>query len=91
MSGRSPSTIDLCVSHRIRERRGELGMSQQKLADAVGLTFQQLQKYETGANRVAAGRLFQLAVALNVDVGYFFENLDAQGSVTRATSSSPPV
>jgi transcriptional regulator with XRE-family HTH domain len=73
---RVPNTIDRSVGMRVRERRCELGMTQQKLAEAVGVTFQQLQKYEGGKNRITAGRLYQLAVALGVEVGYFFEKAE---------------
>lgn len=67
--------VDAYVGKRIRLRRTILGMSQEKLADALGLTFQQVQKYEKGANRVGASRLFDLARVLEVPVGYFFEEL----------------
>ena len=66
---------DLHVGRRIRARRAELGMSQTALGDALGLTFQQVQKYERGVNRVGAGRLSLIARHLNVDVPYFYEGL----------------
>ncbi len=69
-----PSPIDEHVGVRLRVRRTLVGMSQEKLADAVGLTFQQVQKYERGTNRVSAGRLYQFAQILDVPVAYFFEN-----------------
>jgi transcriptional regulator with XRE-family HTH domain len=69
---------DRHVGARIRMRRMMLGMSQEKLGDALGLTFQQVQKYEKGTNRVGASRLQQIATILNVEVAYFFEGL--QGS-----------
>lgn len=75
-SPRSPSAIDRYVGIRIRLRRRVIQMSQQELAARLGITFQQLQKYENGQNRVGAGRLFELARALNVSVGYFFEDFD---------------
>ncbi len=65
--------VDLHVGQRLRQRRSLLGMTQQKLAVAVGIKFQQIQKYESGANRVSASRLFALAQALDVPVSYFFE------------------
>ncbi len=65
--------VDMHVGSRIRLRRRLLGLSQTKLGDAVGLTFQQIQKYEIGANRVAASRIYQLATALNVPVSFFFD------------------
>jgi len=65
--------VDLHVGQRLRQRRSLLGMTQQKLAYAVGIKFQQIQKYESGANRISASRLFALANALDVQVSYFFE------------------
>ncbi len=72
--------IDLYVGKRLRRRRRLLGLTQQQLAESVGIRFQQIQKYECGANRVSAARLFQLSESLNVPVGYFYEGLgdDAQ-------------
>jgi transcriptional regulator with XRE-family HTH domain len=72
--------IDRHVGLRIRMRRKELGLSQQRLGDAVGLTFQQIQKYERAANRVSASKLWELSRALAAPVGYFFEGL-AEGDV----------
>ncbi len=68
--------IDLYVGKRLRQRRRLLGLTQQKLADAVGIRFQQIQKYESGANRISASRLWTLADALSVSVGYFFEGVE---------------
>src|ERR671924_1655073 len=77
--GRSPSgkpnPIDVHVGSRIRLRRTLLGMSQQKLGEAIGLTFQQVQKYERGANRVGSSRLYDLSRVLDVPVSYFFEDM----------------
>ncbi|NHK28793.1 helix-turn-helix transcriptional regulator [Parvularcula flava] len=67
--------IDLHVGQRLRQRRCLLGMTQQRLAEAVGIKFQQIQKYESGANRVSASRLWALANALEVSVSYFFDDL----------------
>ena len=67
--------VDVHVGKRIRQRRWLVGMTQQKLAEAVGIKFQQIQKYETGANRVSASRLWDIADALEVDVSFFFEGL----------------
>ena len=67
--------VDVHVGKRIRQRRWLVGMTQQKLAEAVGIKFQQIQKYETGANRVSASRLWDIADALDVDVSFFFEGL----------------
>lgn len=68
--------VDLHVGKQLRQRRWLLGMTQQQLAQAVGIRFQQVQKYESGANRVSASRLWDLAKALNSPVTYFFEGLD---------------
>ena len=67
--------VDRHVARRIRERRLELGLTQQQLAELVGVTYQQAHKYEHGANRVSAGRLFAIAQVLGVEPGYFFEGL----------------
>lgn len=75
MRGR-PNPVDIRVGARVRQRRTLLGMSQEKLARGLGLTFQQVQKYERGTNRIGASRLFDLSRILNVSVSYFF---DAEG------------
>ena len=67
--------VDVHVGKRIRHRRWMVGMTQQQLAEQVGIKFQQIQKYETGANRVSASRLWDVAQALQVDVSYFFNGL----------------
>src|SRR3546814_4425511 len=67
--------IDRHVGQRIRERRTMLGLSQQQLAEQIGVTYQQAHKYERGINRVAAGRLYIVASALGVEVGFFYEGL----------------
>ncbi len=72
-----PSPIDVHVGTRIRLRRTLLGMSQERLGDSLGLTFQQVQKYERGANRVGASRLFDLSRVLDVPVSFFFDDLPA--------------
>ena len=72
---RSPNPIDLHVGARIRTRRKILGVSQQKLAESLGLRFQQVQKYERGANRVSASKLYEIASALHAQIAYFFEGL----------------
>lgn len=69
----SPNEMDVHVGQRLRLRRVLLGLSQEKLAESVGLTFQQIQKYERGTNRVSAGRLFELSKLLDVPVSYFFD------------------
>jgi transcriptional regulator with XRE-family HTH domain len=72
---RMPNPIDQHVGLRIRLRRKELGVSQEKLADAIGLTFQQVQKYERAANRVSASKLYEMARALQTSIAYFYEGL----------------
>jgi transcriptional regulator with XRE-family HTH domain len=79
-----PNPIDVHVGRQIRLRRTLLGMSQSTLADAIGLTFQQVQKYEKGSNRVGSSRLFDLGRVLDVPVSYFYENMSA------TTSSQSP-
>ena len=73
--------VDIHVGKRVRHRRWMVGMTQQQLATQVGIKFQQIQKYETGANRVSASRLWDIAIALRVDVAYFFDGLGADGQV----------
>lgn len=77
--------VDTHVGKRIRQRRWMIDMTQQVLADCVGIKFQQIQKYETGANRVSASRLWDIANAMDVPVGFFFqgvsENEDDRGDV----------
>ncbi|MCW8843141.1 MAG: helix-turn-helix domain-containing protein [Rhodobacteraceae bacterium] len=69
--------VDVHVGKRIRQRRWLTGMTQQQLAQKVGIKFQQIQKYETGANRVSASRLWDIADALDVPVSFFFEGIEA--------------
>jgi transcriptional regulator with XRE-family HTH domain len=73
-----PSPIDVHVGSRIRLRRTLLGMSQERLGEALGLTFQQVQKYERGVNRVGASRLFDLARVLDVPISFFFDDMPDQ-------------
>jgi transcriptional regulator with XRE-family HTH domain len=75
-----PHPVDVHVGKRVRHRRWLIGMTQQQLAERVGIKFQQIQKYETGANRVSASRLWDIADALDVDVSFFFEGLETQGA-----------
>src|SRR5688572_4077516 len=70
--------MDRHVGARMRERRIMLGLSPQKMAELIGVTYQQAHKYEKGINRIAAGRLHQIARALGVEVGYFFEGVEAE-------------
>ncbi len=67
--------IDLHLGRRLRRRRRLLGLTQQQLATAVGIRFQQIQKYECGANRISAARLWQLSVALEIPVSYFYDGI----------------
>ena len=70
-----PAAVDTYVGRRVRIRRRELGMSQAALAEQIGLTFQQVQKYERGTNRISASKLFEIAEAFQVPVGYFYDGL----------------
>jgi transcriptional regulator with XRE-family HTH domain len=71
-----PNPIDVQVGSRVRLRRNMLGLSQEKLGEAIGLTFQQVQKYERGANRIGASRLHELSRVLDVPVSFFFDDTD---------------
>src|ERR1700753_441801 len=82
-----PHPVDRHVGLRIRMRRKELGVSQEKLAEALGLTFQQVQKYERAANRVSASKLWEIAQALSTHIGYFYEGL---GDPTETSGSNIP-
>ena len=73
--GKSTAAIDRHVGARIRERRILLGLTQQQLAELIGVTYQQAHKYERGVNRVSAGRLFQIAKVLSVPMSYFYEGV----------------
>lgn len=73
--------VDLHIGQRVRHRRWLLGMTQQQLAQSVGIRFQQIQKYESGANRVSASRLWDLAQALDIPVSFFFEGLANGGKL----------
>ncbi len=72
-----PNPIDVHVGQRIRQRRALLGLSQEKVAEGLGLTFQQVQKYERGTTRVGSSRLFDLTRILGVPISYFFEEMEA--------------
>jgi transcriptional regulator with XRE-family HTH domain len=71
-----PNPIDIHVGSRVRLRRNMLGLSQEKLGEAIGLTFQQVQKYERGANRIGASRLLELSRVLGVPVAFFYDQTD---------------
>lgn len=87
---KNPDPVDVHVGSRVRLRRMLLGMSQERLGENLGLTFQQIQKYEKGINRIGASRLYQVARALGVPVSFFFDELhaDASGSTTSSSESS---
>ncbi len=70
--------VDVHVGKRVRHRRWMIGVTQQQLAERVGIKFQQIQKYETGVNRISASRLWDIADALQVNVGFFFEGLKSE-------------
>lgn len=72
--------VDIHVGKRIRHRRWMIGMTQQQLADAVGIKFQQIQKYETGMNRVSASRLWDIAEAVEVPINFFFEGIETEST-----------
>lgn len=78
--------VDTHVGKRIRHRRWMMGMTQQQLADAVGIKFQQIQKYETGMNRVSASRLWGISAALGVPISFFFEGLAEEAEAGYAAS-----
>jgi transcriptional regulator with XRE-family HTH domain len=86
---KSPNPTDKHVGSRVRMRRIMLGLSQEKLADALGLTFQQVQKYEKGTNRIGASRLQQISNFLRVEVSFFFEGAPLPSGAVKATGSGP--
>ena len=79
LSIRRPSSVDVHVGGRVRVRRRLIHMTQETLADLIDVTFQQVQKYERGSNRISASKLFAIAEALEVPISYFFEGLDEIG------------
>jgi transcriptional regulator with XRE-family HTH domain len=88
---KAPNPIDKHVGSRVRMRRMMLGMSQEKLGDALGLTFQQVQKYEKGTNRIGASRLQQISHILQVPVAFFFEGAPMlQGSSEKMNEAPSP-
>jgi transcriptional regulator with XRE-family HTH domain len=89
MTKKAPNPIDKHVGSRVRMRRMMLGMSQEKLGDALQLTFQQVQKYEKGANRIGASRLQQIAQILQVSVSFFFEGAPVSGEVVGGLGEAP--
>lgn len=79
--GDGPHPVDRHVGLRIRMRRKEMGVSQERLAESLGITFQQVQKYERGANRVSASKLWEIAAALKTPVAYFYDGLGDQDAL----------
>jgi transcriptional regulator with XRE-family HTH domain len=92
VGGRSRALdVDRYVSLRIRQRRIMLGLTQQQMAELIGVTYQQAHKYETGINRISAGRLYQIARALGVAISYFFEDVDpGNGAAAARTQELMP-
>lgn len=84
-----PDPVDVHVGARVRMRRMLLGLSQERLGEAIGLTFQQVQKYERGTNRVSASRLYELSCVLDVPVSYFFEEMDRETASPRRREIKP--
>ena len=89
MAKKAPNPIDKHVGGRVRMRRMMLAMSQEKLGDALGLTFQQIQKYEKGTNRIGASRLQQISEILQVPVSFFFEGAPTFGAQPDAAKAAP--
>ena len=86
----NPNSIDIHVGTRVRLRRTLLGLSQEKLGEALGLTFQQVQKYERGANRIGASRLFDISRVLNASITYFFDDME-DGSAEAVVSDDAAI
>jgi transcriptional regulator with XRE-family HTH domain len=89
MPKKQANPIDVQVGNRVRIRRMLIGMSQEKLGDLLGLTFQQVQKYEKGVNRIGAGRLYEVARILNVPVDFFYEGVGDPAGVSDSEVASP--
>ena len=90
MPKKQANPIDIQVGNRVRIRRMLIGMSQERLGDLLGLTFQQVQKYEKGVNRIGAGRLFEVSRILNVPIDFFYEGVNTQPGAGEP-ESAPPV
>lgn len=89
-STRQPNRIDVHVGEQVRTRRKQLGLSQERLADALGLTFQQVQKYERGTNRISASKLWDTATFLEVPINWFFQGLVQELGAGSARGVSEP-
>jgi transcriptional regulator with XRE-family HTH domain len=90
MAGKKPNPVDAHVGSRVRLRRMLLGMSQERLGESMGLTFQQVQKYEKGVNRIGASRLFQISKILDVPVQFFFEEAPYVGDGAQPAGMAEP-
>lgn len=90
MAKKQPSSVDAHVGSRVRLRRMLIGMSQEKLGELLGLTFQQVQKYEKGANRIGASRLYEISHILGVPVSYFFDDVPLGDATVRRTTGHTP-
>ena len=88
MTKRDPNFVDRHVRNRVRMRRLLVGMSQERLGELLGITFQQVQKYEKGSNRVSASRLFQISRVLGVSVQYFYDELKSDDDDTAGFAES---
>jgi transcriptional regulator with XRE-family HTH domain len=86
----TPSPVDVRVGARLRLRRNMLGLSQEKLGEAIGVTFQQVQKYERGTNRIGASRLYELSRVLDVPVSFFFDDTDPARAPAMGGFAEPP-
>ena len=89
MANKAPNPIDKHVGSRVRMRRMMLSMSQEKLGEALGLTFQQVQKYEKGTNRIGAGRLHEISRILQVPISFFFDGSPREPGAYSATDTAP--
>ena len=89
MTKRDPNFVDRHVGNRVRMRRLLVGMSQEKLGELLGITFQQVQKYEKGSNRVSASRLYQISRVLGVPVQFFYEELAVGGAAAGGFAERP--
>ena len=85
---RAANAVDRKLGQRVRSRRLEIGMSQERLAELLGVTFQQVQKYEKGVNRIAASRLFDIAASLDVPIARFFDGIRDKGAITNKAASA---
>lgn len=83
----NPHSVDVHVGRRVRQRRKMMGITQEKLGETLGLTFQQVQKYERGTNRISASKLFEMATFLKVPVSYFYEDMIASATNPVVTES----